>query len=710
MGKIELKNSYYCYKMTVDEDGHLKHNYFLPVEYLKDSRTEVLENRYCPIPFETMVDVNHEGFSMPHGKCSVYTLCSQRSVVSNFEKIDIESGTEYIITLSDNNTGLLQHLHYQVYENSPAIRRYTVMENSGASDICINHASTFLLGNFPYFNDDDSSLFLHTFRSSWCQEGNHYASSFRESEVFSNAAHTANIIESPGTWVCQDYIPCFAIEQQRAGICTVFQIEVSSAWRFEVGNQDTACPNMFYAQGGIGSRLRSGWETVLRPGEIMKLPAVSITVAAGDCEKALNYMHLHQSRVLIKRSLGDAELPVIYNDWMYITGNNTEETILKQLDTLKEIGAEVCVTDAGWFCENTGGERSVIWHMTGHYDYDRQRFPHGIEYVADKIREHGMKPGIWCEIECVGKCSKWYSDKEMLLTVGEDFVTDGGHRFLNFTNPKVIAYADEIFERFVKWGFEYIKIDYNSDSAPGADNCGSFNSAQGLYNNRCAYDKWLSDFRKRHPEVIIESCSSGGMRLEYNSLSNADMASITDQNDFRVLGGMLYNVTKTIHPSQCGNWAYTENVASDTEFTFALTDTMLGRMHLSGNFADLTPERKTLLKDAVELYKHYRHIMNDCTVLHHSGYYYTYRNNEKILCFELRATDNAEAVILAQRAECEADSLCVRLDNLEPGEYRAETFPKSEEHTFTSSELATGYTLKLPEHYTSQVVYIYKII
>ena len=57
-----------------------------------------------------------------------------------------------------------------------------------------------------------------------------------------------------------------------------------------------------------------------------------------------------------------------------------------------------------------------------------------------------------------------------------------------------------------------------------------------------------------------------------------------------------------------------------------------------------------------------------------------------------------------------ADSLCVCLDNLEPGEYRAETFPKSEEHTFTSSELARGYNFNFPEHYTSRVVYIYKNI
>ena len=392
----------------------------------------------------------------------------------------------------------------------------------------------------PYFNDNDSSIFIHRFRSTWCKEGNHYINSLPELELYSSASQSAFVVQSNGTWVCQDYIPFFVLEQRNANIFTAVQIEHSAAWRFEMGLCECAAPNRFYMCGGMGNDIGCGWNTVLKSGEKLSSPKVSLAVNGDNLEGVLNDMHTHRAKVLIDRKQGDINLPVIYNDWMYIVGKNNEKTILEQLGILKETGVEVLVTDAGWFCDpDVSTKKGEIWHMTGHYDYNTERFPNGIKYVADKIKEQGIKPGIWCEIECLGEGSKFYNDKEMLLMYNDKFVTDGGHRFLNFTSPKVIKYADELFERFVEWGFEYIKIDYNSDSAPGATNCGSNNPAQGLYNNRIAYDRWLKAFRGRHPQVIVENCSSGGMRLEYNSLSNADLGSVTDQNDFKVLGGMM---------------------------------------------------------------------------------------------------------------------------------------------------------------------------
>ncbi len=710
MNIIKLQNKYYIYIMAVLDNGKLSTVAFLPAKFSEDeSLLNELIMRYKSFCNESSVSINREGFQVPHGKRNYHTACSARSVFVSEERVAIDGGTDTVITLKDPESGLLQHLHYEVYDESPALRRYVELENAGDKEITVEHLSSFAMANLPYFNDNDSSIFIHRFRSTWCKEGNHYINSLPELELYSSASQSAFVVQSNGTWVCQDYIPFFVLEQRNANLFTAVQIEHSAAWRFEMGLCECAAPNRFYMCGGMGNDIGCGWNTVLKSGEKLSSPKVSLAVNGDSLEGVLNDMHCHRSMVLIDRKQGDINLPVIYNDWMYIVGKNNEKTILEQLGILKETGVEVLVTDAGWFCDpDVSAKKGEVWHMTGHYDYNTERFPNGIKYVADKIKEQGIKPGIWCEIECLGEGSEFYNDKEMLLMYNDKFVTDGGHRFLNFTSPKVIKYADELFERFVEWGFEYIKIDYNSDSAPGATNCGSNNPAQGLYNNRKAYDHWLKAFRERHPQIIVESCSSGGMRLEYNSLSNADLGSVTDQNDFKVLGGMMYNITKVIHPSQCGMWAYTTLAKKENEFIFALANTMLGRMHLSDDFENLDNGLKKHLDDAVELYKSYRHIMSDCAVKHHSGLYYLYKNNEKVISYELRSKDNTESVILVERTESPDSNFTVKVEGLQDGIYSLDYFPYKSSVTMTAEELANGLSFELPQEYTAWVVYIHK--
>ena len=707
---IEISNKYYVYKMAVLDTGALTHISFLPLDYGRNLNLEELENRYKPFSYECSVSINREGFIVPHGKRNYHTGCSNRSVFKSKCEKPIHGGTDTIITLLDPISGLLQRLHYEVYNNSPAIRRYVELENAGKEKLTVEHLSSFVLGNFPYSNDDDSSMYIHSFRSAWCKEGNHYISSLAELELYSTASQNAYVVESNGTWVCQNYIPFFVLEQRNAELFTAVQIEHSSAWRFEMGLCECAFPNFFYLEGGMGNDHGSGWSVSLMPGEKLTSPAVSLAVETLNVENVLNAMHMHRSHVLINRFDGDRNLPVIYNDWMYVSGKNNEKTILEQLDILNEAGVEVLVTDAGWFCDSDiTADRGNIWFMTGQYEYNRERFPNGIKYVTDCIKNYGIKPGIWCEIECLGEGSKHFYDREMLLMYSDKFVTDGGHRFLNFTSEKVTKYADELFERFVEWGFEYIKIDYNSDSAPGATNCGSENPSQGLYNNRKAYDKWLDAFRKRHPQVIIESCSSGGMRLEYNTLSHVDLGSVTDQNDYRVLGGMMYNITKVIHPSQCGMWAYTELTNKENEFVFALANSMLGRIHLSGDFKNINATLKKHLIDSVRMYKAYRHILHDCSVRHHSGLYYTYKNNDKIISYELRSHNDDESVIVAERTECRINNCKIKVDGLQKGTYRVEYFPEKRSEVKSSEELACGLKFEFPTEYTAWVAYLHRI-
>ena len=705
MEYITLQNQYYTYTM-IEDNGELRHLSFLPAGYDKQLDPDMTFQRTWPCSPEAVIVVNSESYMQPHGKRAYFGGVSQRSRFVGREEVKVKGGVDHIMILSDPETELETRLHYVVYDDSPAMHRYTELVNRGKDEVIVNHVSSFCLGNFPYFTDDMMRLKLHRFRSCWIYEGNHYVNSLPELEVYRDSRN-AFVVESIGTWVCKDHIPFFIIEQEEEKLFTAVQIEISQSWRFELGNGEPRPTGAWlYAQGGLGNETHAGWSCVLKPGDAFVSPKVSLAVAEKTYENALNMMHTHRERVLIHRSEGDRGFPVIYNDWLYLLGKNNEQAILRQLDTLQENGVEVYVTDDGWHVPTS----LSLWEGLGHWEPDRERFPHGLRYVADAIKAHGMKPGIWCEIEGIGEKAEHYHDESMLLMRNGRFVTDAGHRFLNFTKPKVRAYADKIFDRFAEWGFEYVKIDYNSDSVPGADNCGSDNPAEGIRLNREAYDAWLDGVRARHPQMIIENCSSGGMRLEYNSLSRSDMSSITDHSDFKLLGAHAYNVTKVIHPSQCGVWSWTDCSNSLSDFALTMTNSMVGRMHLCGDFASLSGEKRKLLNDACALYKKYRHMLNSCTMRHHTDPIFYYRNTEKIRCLEMRSGNNTEAVVVAQRPGCEADTITVLFPDLVPGDYSLEFFPHRAPITVGSKDLAEkGYTFHFDEVYAGALIYLKKL-
>lgn len=104
-------------------------------------------------------------------------------------------------------------------------------------------------------------------------------------------------------------------------------------------------------------------------------------------------------------------------------------------------------------------------------------------------------------------------------------VYDRSRYQLDFRNPKVRAHADEVIDRLVsEYGIGYIKMDYNIEPGIGTEqNCDSV--GEGLWGHEKAYLEWLDGVFARHPDLIIENCSSGGLRMDYAMLSRYSIQS-----------------------------------------------------------------------------------------------------------------------------------------------------------------------------------------
>jgi alpha-galactosidase len=185
-------------------------------------------------------------------------------------------------------------------------------------------------------------------------------------------------------------------------------------------------------------------------------------------------------------------------------------------------------------------------------------------------------------------------------------VVTRGRLQLDFRHPTVVAHANEVVDRLVRdYGVGYIKMDYNIDTGIGTEvDADSF--GDGLLQHSRAYIGWLDRVFERYPDLVIENCGSGGLRMDYALLARHPIQSSSDQEDFRLTGRIAAAAASGAAPEQQAVWAYPLAAQTREEVAYNMVSGLLARMHLSGQLAQLGPEADGLVREAVALYKRIR--------------------------------------------------------------------------------------------------------
>ena len=148
-------------------------------------------------------------------------------------------------------------------------------------------------------------------------------------------------------------------------------------------------------------------------------------------------------------------------------------------------------------------------------------------------------------------------------------------------------------------------MDYNIEPAKGTENeAGRF--GDGLFQNERAYLKLLSDNFKKYPELVIENCSSGSMRMDWAMLSQYSIQSSSDQTVYTNYASISANSPTAMTPEQAAVWSYPLRSGDREEVVFNMVNALLLRIHQSGHLAEIDPDRKALVKEALALYKKIR--------------------------------------------------------------------------------------------------------
>ena len=166
--------------------------------------------------------------------------------------------------------------------------------------------------------------------------------------------------------------------------------------------------------------------------------------------------------------------------------------------------------DAGWYpCDND-------WGQTGTWQPDPQRYPKGIKEVADYVHSKGLKLVVWFEPERVAH-KTWVSEQH------PEWVLGGKPGLLNLGNPEVRRWlTDHVDRMLTEQGIDLYRQDFNMDPLSywrGAD----APDRQGITENLHVqgYLAYWDELLRRHPDMPIDSCASGGRRNDLETLRRA---------------------------------------------------------------------------------------------------------------------------------------------------------------------------------------------
>ena len=602
MKRIEIIENgiYMILEITKEEQVKLLHFSAVPF-----NETDIVSERIHNEAFN-LVELNLSGMDKPyerHGNKYIVTAPGYRMKYNGLKDERNELGRKIEITTYDEASEVYVTTHMQFYNQISIVRFWNEVTNKGKNPQTLEYISSF---NYTGIEKEgllprDEKMRIHVPHHSWQREMNWQTYTLPEvgleqvqptiDQRSSNALEVTNV----GNWSSKKYLPMGYLENTEVGSSVFWQIEHNGSWHWEIGDQN----GHFYLNICGPDELNAHWFKELGMGDTFTSVPVAVGVTNKGFDEAMGELTRYR-RVIRRPNKDNEELKIIFNDYMNsLWGDPTTEKEIPLIDAAAKAGCEYYCIDAGWYADGNW------WDNVGEWQESKQRFPNGLKEVTDYIRKKGMIPGAWLELEVMGiNCPKLkeLDDTWFFIRHGKR-VYDRSRYQLDFRNEKVRNYATEVIDRLInEYGIGYIKMDYNIEPGIGteyeADSVGD-----GLLEHQRAYLAWLDYIFEKYPELIIENCSSGGLRMDYAMLARYSIQSTSDQENYLQYATIAANAPTGVTPEQAAVWSYPLEEGDKEEVVFNMVNSLLLRIHQSGHLARLSKERGSLVKEALDYYK-----------------------------------------------------------------------------------------------------------
>lgn len=557
-------------------------------------------------------------------------------------KYEEQSGKQILIAAFENDKGLVAR---QVYSCTGAgyLETYTELENRG-DNVIVEALPSFNMARISPFErfDDPNDIVIHRLLSNWSGEGKLYSVSAADiafEASWSGLDVRTMRISQTGTMPARGYLPFISVEDKKNGVCWAAETEAPASWTIEAVFRN----NAISVGGGRGDFLSAHWRKTLKTGETEKTNKAYLTVTKGSLENAAARLARHFDDTDEIKDV-ERDLPVLYNEYCYTWGKPEAKTLEKMLPEIAALGCKYFVIDDGWFYNVYNDKRYVI----GDWNVNKEYYPEGLKAFADKVRSYGMIPGVWYEFEGVSEHSDVYRDHpDWLLTRDGKIINNGGRAFLDFRKEEVLNYLREkVIKNLVNCGIGYMKVDYNSNAGFGADGAESYGEA--IRQHIDAVLAFFEKIKRSVPSLVLEICSSGGMRHEPRFLSLGDMCSFSDAHENAGGVPVAMNLHRFIPPRKLQIWATIRDDYNADDVKFTVAKAMLGRICFSGNLDNKPQEIIDILKESVSFYEKLKPtIANGDTITIENGGISTYLFTKGSPYLVRRSADGKKKIVYA---------------------------------------------------------------
>jgi len=590
--RIEFSENgiFLCIQISGDGDVQLLHLSGLPFTYSPDDDK---------VKMYRLVEVQESGLDQNDHHGNKHTGSWPGYLLKYKDHRDYRNENGRKLEITQEYKGLLVTSHMQFYDGISVVRSWTVIRNESNDIHPIEYVTSFALTGLSKEAavPRDKGCLIHIPHSTWYGEAQWRA--YTPHELGYNVVNTFSMkrisLSSVGTWPASEYLPMGSYENTETGCTVTWQIETTASWHWEISD----IIEQLYLHISGPTYQESAFLKKLRPGETFSSVPCAVAFVKGDFQDSIRELTKYR-RVIRRKNEDNLNPKVIFNDYMNcLWGDPTTEKLIPLIDAAAKAGCDYFCIDCGWYADG------YWWDGVGQWLPSSTRFPGGIKEPLEYIRSKGMIPGLWLELEVMGiNCP-------LVKEVSRDWffqrngypVIDNGRYQLDFRNPEVIEFADSVIKRLVEdYGVGYIKMDYNINAGPGTErNADSI--GDGLLQHTRAYLEWLDGIFEKYPGLIIENCSSGGMRMEYSHLSRHSIQSVTDQTDYLKMAAIAANCTTAVTPEQAAIWSYPLRDGDREEVIFNMVNAILFRIHQSGHLAELAPERFELVCEGIRYHK-----------------------------------------------------------------------------------------------------------
>ncbi len=299
--------------------------------------------------------------------------------------------------------------------------------------------------------------------------------------------------------------------------------------------------------------------------------------------------------------------PVTLNTWEGNYFDHKMDSLKAQATAAAKIGIERFVLDDGWF-----GKRDDDTTSLGDWDIDARKYPDGLKPLVDHVTGLGMQFGIWFEPEMINPVSELYKKHPdwALQIDGRPLLQSRTQLVLDLTRKEVSDYLfSKIDAVLANHAVSYIKWDMNRDLTHAGGRDGRVKtSAQ----TRAVY-ALMDRVRKAHPNVEIESCASGGGRIDFGALARTHRVWTSDCTDALERLEIQRGASLFVPPEILGSHiSASPNHQTGRRHTLAFRALVAMAYHLGVelNPLELTADENDELKLYIETYKRLRGVLH----------------------------------------------------------------------------------------------------